>query len=113
MDGEGHADFSDLWPRQLNCDAGMSSPAIDQTAPVSTPLQQAVVAHKDPVPSEPGLEISDEKSLFYAYEGCGSNDPKDHYATTADYSPQQAIDVEAYLMPCPRSPAGIDVERRA
>lgn len=101
LSAEGRPALSQLWSQHVTCDAGSAIARLPDTFPVTTPLQQAVVAAYDPQGTEP------EHTLYSAYQLCASNDPTGYYSTPNDLSPDQIKEVNALLLLCPDHPNAV------
>lgn len=102
---DGTPDFGGLWKQHLGCDTGMGDEEVTETVPVQTPLQRGVVAFARSIGyGEFEGYTNDEQNLYWVFEGCGGNDPKDYYATAKDLSDPQVDEVRLYLTLCPDHP---------
>lgn len=101
LSAEGRPALPQLWSQHVTCDAGSAIARLPDTFPVTTPLQQAVVAAYDPQGTEP------EHTLYSAYQLCASNDPTGYYSTPNDLSPDQIKEVNALLLLCPDHPNAV------
>lgn len=103
---DGSPDFSALWKERFGCDVGMGDGDVSQEIPVESPLQEAVVAsaRKIGYGSYGDESDSDEQVLYSVFQGCGSNDPDDYYATADDLSEEQLDEIRLWLTLCPKHP---------
>jgi len=106
VDLDGTPNFTSLWEQQFGCDTGMGDGTVTEAVAVETPLQQAVVALGRKIGyGEYGDESdSDAQILYSVFQGCGSNEPDDYYATSKDLSDGQVDEIRLWMTLCPDHP---------
>lgn len=106
LDEKGVPDYRSLWRKKLSCDDGMAPHVEINAVEPTTKLQDAVLAaaKKAGYWGASDDETTPGEALYSVYQGCGSNDPTDHYATATDYSEEQILELKAWMVLCPDHP---------